>query len=253
MSRRLIRILLLWVALWGLVNSATLAPPDLSDADADDTPLVLAELTSSGHSTATAKSNLRNKAGNQTNSVVHKPVEKPEVTHTWILRTKKVRECRRVIKVLRKPQRVCGWEKQDQCHKVPHREKKYRYVCDSSNYCHKESYFVTTYEEKCKTVRKRVCKNWFETKRVPQRLCVDKIHRLKCLKEESCTNHKTCLKWVNKATDQGFKYRQCLRWIQFRKCGISYSQCQLIHESLDQASVKDQSDSGDDEHIITHA
>lgn len=156
-----------------------------------------------------------------------------QVQTSWVLRTKKVRECKRVIKIVRQPKQVCGWEVQDVCKKVPHRQKAYRFDCDADHYCHKVAFYKTTYTDNCKKIKKRVCKKWNQVQRVPQRICADKVQRLKCLKAETCTNHKKCLKWVNQETGEGFKYRQCLRWIQFRRCGVSYSECTLLHEADD--------------------
>jgi hypothetical protein len=239
--------------------AGTLAPPDLSDEEAQD-PISLNQLSNShgngnnGQAEATTEVTSESTASSQNEaegdaapaaakpesaSAIQSPMRdltksnepKPQIQTAWVMRTKKVKECKRVIKILREPKQVCGWETQDQCRKVPHREKAFRYDCDTNNYCHKVTFFKTTYSEQCKQIRKRVCKKWDQIKRVPQRICADKIQRLKCLKTEKCTNHKKCLKWVNEATNEGFKYRQCLRWIQFRRCGVSYSDCSLVHES----------------------
>lgn len=218
----------------GLSLAVTRPPPDISDSQKslDD---ILLQSKSPDENTGwmgltELQSEIEQVTTHDNTNAPPSQQSKPEVKEAWVNRKKVSEECKTVINLIRRPKKVCGWEKQDVCKKVPFRKKMEKFVCDTNNYCHKVAYFKQCFKNDCKTVRKRVCKTWLQVKRVPKKQCVKKIKEFRCMKTESCISNRQCLKWLEKETNEGFQYRQCLRWIQYRQCGIKYTQCSLVNE-----------------------
>eukprot|EP01017_Pseudomicrothorax_dubius_P029937 TRINITY_DN3679_c0_g2_i1.p1 TRINITY_DN3679_c0_g2~~TRINITY_DN3679_c0_g2_i1.p1 ORF type:complete len:220 (-),score=56.35 TRINITY_DN3679_c0_g2_i1:201-860(-) len=149
-----------------------------------------------------------------------------KVTVKVVIRHKVQKICRNVIHVLRKPHRVCA-NKQDQvCKDVPVRKPVEKYVCDENNYCRKVTTYEVHMEHQCHTINKRVCKNYVEVKRIPVKKCRKVVTNFKCQRRQACRDHRECLHFYLLQTEQGFRYKRCSRWIQYRTCGISFQNCQ---------------------------